>query len=88
MLEAFGQSDCGCVRANNEDAFLIAPDIGLYVVADGMGGAAGGEVASHIAVEAIEQAVRSTSERTPAVLNSAFEQANRRIYEAAQADSE
>jgi protein phosphatase len=87
MLEAFGQSDCGCVRANNEDAFLIAPDIGLYVVADGMGGAAAGEVASHIAVEAIEQAVRSTSDRTPAVLNSAFEQANLRVHEAAQADS-
>jgi PPM family protein phosphatase len=84
MLEAFGQSDRGCVRSNNEDSYLVAADIGLYVVADGMGGAAGGEVASHLAVSAIEEAVRSTAERTPEVLTGAFEQASRRVHEAAQ----
>ena len=35
MLEAFGVSDPGCVRTNNEDYYLLAPAIGLYVVADG-----------------------------------------------------
>ena len=43
MLEAFGISDPGCIRANNEDYYLLAPQIGLYVVADGMGGAQAGE---------------------------------------------
>ena len=39
MFEAFGASDPGCVRTNNEDYYLVAPSIGLYLVADGMGGA-------------------------------------------------
>ena len=43
MLEAFGASDPGCVRSNNEDYFLVIPAIGLYLVADGMGGEAEGE---------------------------------------------
>ncbi|MCE5307938.1 MAG: protein phosphatase 2C domain-containing protein [Acidobacteriales bacterium] len=86
MLEAFGQSDCGCVRQNNEDSFLIAPDLGLYVVADGMGGAAGGEVASRLAIEAIEQVVRANTERSTAVLISALENANLRVSEIAKAE--
>ncbi len=86
MLEAFGQSDRGCLRPNNEDAFLIAADIGLYMVADGMGGAAGGEVASRLAVEAVEEAIRSTSERTLAVLTCAIELAHCRVRQAAEAD--
>jgi protein phosphatase len=43
MIEAFGASDPGCVRANNEDYFLVEPSLGLYLVADGMGGAQAGE---------------------------------------------
>src|SRR5579871_5067952 len=39
MLEACALSDKGCVRANNEDYLLIEPGVGLYVLADGMGGA-------------------------------------------------
>ena len=35
MFHAFGASDPGCVRANNEDNFLVAPESGLYLVADG-----------------------------------------------------
>ena len=42
MLEAFGLSDAGCVRSNNEDYYLLAPSLGLFLVADGMGGAAAG----------------------------------------------
>src|ERR1041384_6410769 len=43
VLEAFGYSDKGCVRPNNEDYFRIEPQIGFYAVADGMGGAEAGE---------------------------------------------
>jgi protein phosphatase len=45
----------GLRRAGNEDAFCCRPDLGLYVVADGMGGHAAGEVASQMAVETIER---------------------------------
>src|SRR5215467_2088233 len=55
MIEAVGVTDPGCVRANNEDYFLIAPEIGLYLVADGMGGAQAGEHASKMAVETVRE---------------------------------
>ena len=38
-------------RSNNEDAYLAAPELGLFAVADGMGGYEGGEVASKVTVE-------------------------------------
>jgi protein phosphatase len=54
MLIAHGVTHPGTVRPHNEDAVLCAPDIGLFVVADGMGGVNAGEVASRMAVEAIQ----------------------------------
>ena len=47
----FGKTDVGLKRANNEDRFVVRPELGLCVVADGMGGAAAGELASRIFVE-------------------------------------
>src|SRR3546814_16367609 len=47
------QSEVGRVRRHNEDRFAVREDLGLWVVADGMGGAAAGEVASANAVEVI-----------------------------------
>jgi protein phosphatase len=50
----------GLKREGNEDTFCVRPDLGLYVVADGMGGHAAGEVASQMAVASIEKVIEST----------------------------
>ena len=51
----WGKTDVGLKRERNEDAFLLNPRTGLYVIADGMGGHAGGELASRIAAQIIDQ---------------------------------
>ena len=50
-LRATGKTDIGLKRKLNEDSILVEPDLGLYVIADGMGGHMAGEVASRIVVE-------------------------------------
>lgn len=86
MLEAFGLSDPGCVRSNNEDYFLLAPSLDLYLVADGMGGAQAGEHASKLAGDTVADYVWSASERSGDVLLRALAEANRRVIDAAEAD--
>lgn len=52
---AAAKTDVGQKRQGNEDRFCLDPALGLYVVADGMGGHAAGEVASRLAVETIQE---------------------------------
>lgn len=78
----------GCVRTHNEDAWLAAPEVGLFAVADGMGGHAAGEVAAAHAIDALaELGGRHTviGDRAES-LTRVFEAANRKIYEGGLAD--
>ena len=98
---AAGLTDVGRKRTHNEDSFLVDEEVQLYVVADGMGGHAGGGTASRIAVETIDREVRAArlgpnsafraqgpleESPLPEVLRAAVEKACMAIFTAAQHD--
>jgi len=83
IIEQAGRTDVGRQRSANEDSLVVRPP--LFAVADGMGGAKAGEVASAMAVEAVEGA-KESSEPAEAQLSSIVREANRRIYDLAVAD--
>jgi protein phosphatase len=93
------RTDVGRVRSNNEDSYKLVPELNLFVLSDGMGGEAHGEVASNLAVEAIAAHCSESTQKPdlpylveprPDVadktnrLASAVELANKMIYESAQ----
>ena len=97
-----GVSDVGRKRDHNEDSYLIDEELSLFVVADGMGGHAGGGTASRIAVETIDSEIRKARARpdqpfnhrgplpespVPEILRVAVEKACSNIFRAAQGDA-
>jgi protein phosphatase len=101
-VEVAGETNVGMKRTHNEDNFSILEGSGLYIVADGMGGHASGEVASKMAVDAMKEFFAATSndpERTwPYKMDrskgyeenrliTGIKLANLRIYESAQRES-
>jgi len=100
-IEVAGETNVGMKRTHNEDNFSIIEDAGLYIVADGMGGHASGEVASKMAVDSLKEFFAATAqdpERTwPYKMDrskgyeenrliTGIKLANLRIYESAQRD--
>lgn len=88
-LTAYGQTDVGRMRSNNEDCFYLDEQRGLFIVADGMGGHAAGEIASKMAVDTVCEAIESkfneqmAPEELQPLLAAAVTQANRSISQAA-----
>jgi protein phosphatase len=85
MHEAVGFSDQGLVRKNNEDRFFSSAAAGLCVLADGMGGAQAGEMASSLAIAAVTE-VATSEPPSPLLLETAFQEADRRVRQAAASD--
>lgn len=76
--KAFGSTDIGKVRAKNEDAFLVDTNLGLFIVADGLGGRKAGDAASRGAIEIVSRFIREQS-----TANSSVERALLRAYRTA-----
>jgi PPM family protein phosphatase len=100
-VEVGSETDVGCVRDNNEDSYRVVPPLNLFVLSDGMGGQAHGEVASGTAVDVTvtycleasdngsippdRQLRPDLSEKTNCLVNAA-QLANRKVYDAALSD--
>ncbi len=78
-----GRTDVGLKRTNNEDTFVVKPELNFCLVADGMGGAAAGELASRFfaetAIEIFSEAEGCKTEEIPGLVQKTFIYANERI---------
>ena len=86
-----GKSDVGLKRPNNEDIFVFDPELAYCLAADGMGGAAAGELASSFFAEAVAVVFAGSSNRsemeTVGLVQDAFHYANQRILEHVQEEA-
>lgn len=79
-------TDKGLKRAGNQDSFLVDERLGIFVVADGVGGHMGGEVASALAVETVREVIghpKANDFQAKQVLMQAYEEASHRIFDRA-----
>lgn len=80
----YGKSDVGLKRSNNEDAFIVKPDLGFLALADGMGGVASGEVASQIFAETVSEVFsknkRQSEQETLDLVQKIFRLTNEKIF--------
>ncbi len=89
MFDAFGLSDPGCVRSNNEDYFINDTDSGIFILADGMGGAKAGEHAASQAAERLHKfLLTGKTNDWVGTLEQGFEEANSAVREAARDNPE
>jgi serine/threonine protein phosphatase PrpC len=79
-------SDPGRERENNEDRVLCDPERGIYAVIDGVGGESGGEVAAQTALDILRARLSRRTTDLDRLVREAIAQANRQIFERAQAD--
>jgi serine/threonine protein phosphatase PrpC len=84
------RSDQGMVRTSNEDSYIANIQSRIFLVADGMGGHAAGEIASQIAASTIDELVsgRSSDSNLEEILQAAVKEANKRVFETQKLKSE
>jgi serine/threonine protein phosphatase PrpC len=77
--QSAGRTDIGRLRQSNQDALLLLDDVGCWLVADGMGGHAGGHIASRVAVDTIAHAIQADPARSAETRTKGDDQDRERI---------